>query len=123
MKKDLAKYEKIDLADSLLRFLKKFSIMLAPFIVGGAVTGGGAYALTKEQEKKHGITNERFQRKLKLGHFDDPKIQKIRDEFIEENKDKLDKLTNESVRKKSEDKLLLRKALDLGYIPKNITFK
>ena len=46
---------------------------------------------------------------------------KIRDDFIKYNKNKLDKLTNESVKQNSQDKVLLRKSIAFNYIPKNIS--
>ena len=90
-------------------------------IAGAGISGG--FTLSEKKEKKYGISNAEFRKKLATHDFEDEKVSNIRRDFIKKHKNELDEMTNKSVRTNPKDKKLLKKALDLGYIPKNITLK
>ena len=76
----------------------------------------------KEEKEKYKITKA-VKKQMKKGKFYGDEISESQNLFIKENKNKLDNLTNNSIRKNPEDRQLFLKAISLGYLPKNVQIK
>lgn len=119
--------ENMDKIEKLIYRLEKLVMRYGGYVFGalgiaGAGIGGG-YELSKNKEKKYGISNNEFRKKLAIHNFEDERISKIKSDFLKKHKEELNKMTNRSVRENPKHKKLLKRALDLGYVPKNITVK
>ena len=90
-------------------------------IAGAGISGG--FTLSEKKEKKYDISNTEFRKNLATHNFEDEKVDEIRRDFLKKHKTELNEMTNKSVRTNPKDKKILKRALDLGYVPKNITLK
>lgn len=115
-------------ADSLARLIdsiRETLITLFPYAIGGSIVGGGiagGFILNSKEQEKYNITNDEFQKNLTKLNFKDPRMIEIREDFIKANEKELNKITNSSLKTNGRHRVLLQKAMSLGYLPKNVDF-
>lgn len=113
-------------ADSLAKLIdsiRETLISLFPYAVGGSIVGGGiagGFILNSKEQEKYNITNDEFQKNLTKLNFKDPRMIEIREDFIKANEKELNKITNSSLKTNGRHRVLLQKAMSLGYLPKNV---
>jgi len=99
---------------------KTMALLLSSILAGSGVgVGVGVSKFSLKERNKYKISDYLL-KKIENGEVDDDEVSKIRNRFIEANKEKLDSLTNENVRNNKENLKLLKQSLALGYLPKNI---
>lgn len=118
----------------LFHEVRKLAEKFGPAVIGSSIISGGAAGgigyyvknnqlLSKKEEEQYGISNEKLKKKILKGKLNDPKVKRIREDFIKQYKDELDQMTTESVQEDKHEMELLKKSVSLGYFPKNVNVK